>query len=550
MATRLATDTFTRTVGSGWGTADAGGAWTNNSSADHTVASNVGRQTLSAANISRLARLTAVPALDQDIKVRVATDKLAVGGPIFCYLVARAVDGSNYYRTAVTFRSSDQTLRVRFQRVIGGAVTDIVADTTVPGTHAAGTYYWLRMQAEGESPTTIRFKVWQDGTSEPSGWQIEQTDSNSTLAVASGYGVRSITSSSATNIPVVVSWDDFTMDGTAGEPIVTDRFAVVSGASTLYLPYVASASIGSGSQARAVVVVHGILRNAADYLSYAQTAAATAGSSALLVAPQFPISTDTLQTDDLYWTKEGWSGGSLSRDTEYARPFRISSFGVLDQLVSQLANRTNFPNLRNIVLLGHSGGGQLIQRYAAVGQPTIPSGTTVTYMPANPSSYVYLDALRWKSGTFSALTAQEQADAPLWDTWRHGLGGNLANDNSYANSVGVATIRSQYQTRKVHYMLGANDTNTDDPDLSVSPASMWQGSQRRERGERYYDHLAAHYGSAPSSHAKVIVAGVGHSGNGIINSPEASPLLFGVPGGEPLARVPRYGFTDSGVGLV
>jgi pimeloyl-ACP methyl ester carboxylesterase len=42
----------------------------------------------------------------------------------------------------------------------------------------------------------------------------------------------------------------------------------------------------------------------------------------------------------------------------------VSSFRVYDDLFAWLADRSRFPALKRIVLAGHSGGGQVVQRYA------------------------------------------------------------------------------------------------------------------------------------------------------------------------------------------
>jgi pimeloyl-ACP methyl ester carboxylesterase len=47
----------------------------------------------------------------------------------------------------------------------------------------------------------------------------------------------------------------------------------------------------------------------------------------------------------------------------------ISSFDAIDQVLQWFASSSNFPNLNEIVLAGHSMGAQMIQRYAVVAKP-------------------------------------------------------------------------------------------------------------------------------------------------------------------------------------
>jgi hypothetical protein len=52
----------------------------------------------------------------------------------------------------------------------------------------------------------------------------------------------------------------------------------------------------------------------------------------------------------------------------------VSSYEALDQVVQWFANPTNFPNMKQIVVAGHSAGAQMAQRYAIVGAPLDLSG--------------------------------------------------------------------------------------------------------------------------------------------------------------------------------
>ena len=78
-------------------------------------------------------------------------------------------------------------------------------------------------------------------------------------------------------------------------------------------------------------------------------------------------------------------------------PAPISSFEVIDVILARLADRARFPDLRRVVVAGHSGGGQMVQRYAVVGHgeaALTAAGIAVRYVVANPSSYLYFSAER------------------------------------------------------------------------------------------------------------------------------------------------------------
>nr|WP_204950444.1 alpha/beta hydrolase [Methylopila capsulata] len=280
---------------------------------------------------------------------------------------------------------------------------------------------------------------------------------------------------------------------------------------------------------RAIVLVHGRLRNADVYFRSAETARAAAGeqaAGALLVAPQFLADPDAdlaggLPPDALRWTPEGWMGGEAA-----TAPAPISSFEALDALVARLADRRLFPNLAEIVVAGHSGGGQVVQRYAATSQEAdalakdrAPGGAVVRFVVANPSSYLYFSPERpMAGGGFAAL---DLATCPRADRWKYGL----ADRPPYAAGRSGAEIEAAYLSRDLTMLLGAEDRNPNHPALDKSCAAEAQGPNRMERGLAYARYLAARHGAA-FRHVVRVVPGVGHDGDGMFTSPCGVEALF------------------------
>ncbi|MCK6370875.1 MAG: hypothetical protein L6Q83_06010, partial [Gammaproteobacteria bacterium] len=199
----------------------------------------------------------------------------------------------------------------------------------------------------------------------------------------------------------------------------------------------------------------------------------------LVIAPEFQES-----GPGLYWSSSGWKQGDQSKDSQ-----RVSSFEVLDRMVEMY---------HGVAVVGHSAGGQFVTRYAA--------GTRLqglTFIVANPSSYLYLD----RSRPFgSAMTCRD------YNEYRYGL----EDLNDYM-SAGVAR---DYAERDVIYLLGDRDTKIDKY-LDTGCEANRQGRNRYERGLRFYDHLQSRYGR--TAHRKVIVKGVGHSPSRMLKA--ARPYL-------------------------
>jgi hypothetical protein len=69
----------------------------------------------------------------------------------------------------------------------------------------------------------------------------------------------------------------------------------------------------------------------------------------------------------------------------------VSSFAVLDQMIQYFDNKTLFPDMQQIVVGGHSAGGQTTQRYVMVGNQ-LKTKSPVHYYVANPNSYGWFSA--------------------------------------------------------------------------------------------------------------------------------------------------------------
>ena len=277
----------------------------------------------------------------------------------------------------------------------------------------------------------------------------------------------------------------------------------------------ATAEWDGGPVRRAVVVVHGRGRNAAGYFAALQRARAAAGVPALLIAPHFLARSDPGGDDLLRWRSGDWPAGLPA-----ASPAPLSSFDVLDALLAGLSDRARFPDLAEVVLVGHSAGAQLVQRYVAVGHGAGP-GLKVRYVIANPSSYLWFDALRPGSDGAPVATC------PGYNRWKYGLEGGLP---PYVKDP-AATLEARYISREVVYLLGARDTDPNQRDLDRSCAGMAEGPNRLARGHAFLAMLRARHGALPTQVAHEI-PGVAHQGARMLNSACGLAALFDTPGCE------------------
>lgn len=275
---------------------------------------------------------------------------------------------------------------------------------------------------------------------------------------------------------------------------------------------------------RAVLVLHGRLRNADVYYDTAkkaQAAAGAAGATTLLVVPQFLADIDVdahhLPSEVLRWTLTGWHGGDAATG-----PQPVSSFEALDAILAHLADRSLFPSLTDVVIAGHSGGAQVVQRYAIAGRgeaALTQRHVAVRYVVANPSSYAYFSADR----PAPAIAAT----CPGYDDWKYGM----AARPPYLAAATPAELESTYVNRRVIYLLGTRDTDPAHPALDKTCMAEAQGPTRYVRGHSYAAAMAARAGATPN-HQLWDVVGVGHNGDKMLTSSCGLQALFDLPGCE------------------
>lgn len=277
---------------------------------------------------------------------------------------------------------------------------------------------------------------------------------------------------------------------------------------------------------RAVIVIHGKLRNAGTYYRTAERARAAAGmapAATLLIAPQFLATIDTralhLPANVLRWKGNAWMGGEPSADGA-----SLSSYAVLDAIARRLADRRLFPNLRRVVFIGHSGGAQVVQRYAVAARGVhalAQAGIAVSYLVANPSSYAYFDAQRpTASGGFAPYDA---AACPGFDRWKYGM----RDRAPYLAGRSPALLEAGYARRAVTYLVGGRDTDPTQAALDRSCPAEAQGSNRMARGRAYFRYLQMRHPQGLNQQFHV-VPGVGHDGARMLTSPCALAVAFGV----------------------
>jgi pimeloyl-ACP methyl ester carboxylesterase len=302
---------------------------------------------------------------------------------------------------------------------------------------------------------------------------------------------------------------------------------------------------------RAFIFVHGINRDADNHFRTALAAAFLAGklNDTIIVAPRFASNSaargnevgncrDALATDEANWICDAqrpdtWRSGGAEVGAD-----ELSSFDFMDEILRRLARKEIFPNLKRIVVAGHSAGGQFVMRYEMLNQVHDKLGIPVSYVVANPSSYAYVDGLRPTASAFSMMTSDvgqgtlatspntsadfvpfaDAKNCTGYDSWPYGLKGRP----DYANTLSNEQITQQLVARPVTYLLGEADILPLGVFDTSCPA-MAQGPTRLGRGLAFNRYVRE---NLHGNHRAVVVPFCSHSQRCMFTSDVALPLIF------------------------
>ncbi|MFO7567412.1 MAG: hypothetical protein R6X02_32515 [Enhygromyxa sp.] len=298
-----------------------------------------------------------------------------------------------------------------------------------------------------------------------------------------------------------------------------------------------------------------------------------------IIAPTFQR-TDEWQpyTDDdprvWSWTRASYPLGTVAEYREamsgIVKAESVSSFDVLDEFLR--AAVVKFPNLEDIVITGHSAGGQFVHRYVWMGvgvhEQLAAAGIRVRYMPANGGSYAFpLPQRKTPPGRGSVPPGPGRGDIQSWrwinpqgckgwDDWGYGLG-NLSKAKSdrpvraanYAidhylrphdralarkalrnpgsaiwNRAARQALILMYASREVWHIQAATDHENTFPE---NCRSQLEGRSRYERFINFQELWTRKLGvAAPDLHFVALEASHPHSSKVVYSSDAGIHLLF------------------------
>jgi hypothetical protein len=275
---------------------------------------------------------------------------------------------------------------------------------------------------------------------------------------------------------------------------------------------------------RAFVLIHGAGRDADNYFRTATAAAFLAGAldDTIVVAPRFASNQGTVCPDALASNEVNWPcGGDSWRSGGVATNYKeLTSYDFADELLHRLARKDVFPNLKTIVLAGHSAGGQFVTRYEMANKIHDSLGVPVRYVVSNPSSYAYPDALRPAGEKNEMKPFADESKCGQYNRWPYGFENRGAG---YASKIADEQLKKQLAERPTVYLLGQLDILPLAGFDSSCPA-MAQGSTRLARGQAFGGYVVSKYGA--KDHKVVVVDLCGHNARCMFTSETTLPIVF------------------------
>jgi hypothetical protein len=289
---------------------------------------------------------------------------------------------------------------------------------------------------------------------------------------------------------------------------------------------------------RIVIVVHDERREAEppyDAVTALYAGQAEREADTLTIAPRFPGTVDAGFGGMPAWRRAGWMDG-LPSVSAPGRPAPVGAYQVLDDLLRELTAPGRLPALHAIVLAGHGGGGQMVQRYAVLNpldESLRAAGLALTYVVANADSYLYLSPER-PTPNGRGYARYERGICPTYDQYRYGLDNLPAALDAYEGKLDRARLAARYAQRHVVYLLGGADNNPEDPGLDKGCGAEAQGATRLARGLGYWGHETARPPArgAPArasraAHQGFVAVGVGHDEADLYGSACGAQALLG-----------------------
>lgn len=298
--------------------------------------------------------------------------------------------------------------------------------------------------------------------------------------------------------------------------IAENGISIKSKDNNLWLPYVGTKfeKIKNGKFKSLIFVFHGKVAKADEYFNNCKRLIESISidfNDVSICAPQL-LSTDeiceqsnTSIIDGLLAWKIGRFQGGVAVNANNNKKTDIGTIDIIKNIIQSYLDNDSYSTIKNVILIGHSGGGQLVQRLAYfLNENRISDKSksiTFSYISLNPGVFLYTEPA--SKDVDKNVLNYPYGSENVWEclAWHK-----------------EESTTSNYYKKNVYFLAGEKDTKTEG-----IPEAPGQGSNRLERFVRFRNHT-----NEMHPHNKFhfnIVPTAGHSGGGMICSPEVKAIV-------------------------
>jgi len=239
----------------------------------------------------------------------------------------------------------------------------------------------------------------------------------------------------------------------------------------------------------AFVMIHGRLRDGDRYWKIMNDAYHSALNDnypgvkkhSVIVAPQFfseRLNKGQYDNNTLAWNDvNAWQSGMVAT---HPSGTDVSSLDAMDAIVEHFADQSKYPNMKNLTLVGHGGGGQLMNRYATIGKDPKNSNIYIRYIVGDPSSSAYYTHHR----PVTDKSIADKSICPEFNDWRYGFSGF---EGTRSGKQSPQEYFGQYINRDVVNIVGYQDTAKNGDQKCM--ALLQGGHKRRDRNLSWWRYI-------------------------------------------------------------
>ncbi|WFD18864.1 hypothetical protein MCAP1_001077, partial [Malassezia caprae] len=174
----------------------------------------------------------------------------------------------------------------------------------------------------------------------------------------------------------------------------------------------------------------------------------------------------------------------------------VSYFTAIDKMIDMLFDKSKYPNLDKVVLVGHSMGAQAVQHYGMLRKSNDEQDSKLLWWIGNPGAWTWLNAGR--------PTYWPNCDDKL-DVWPYGLK-NINTKVSYNTNAKRHELVDAFLQRDTQIALGLDDNGAGNTHCQA----YYQGANHLDRGSNFVQSVAGMPGGFPSNFEVNYVAHVAH----------------------------------------